>query len=29
MKRCIKVLYDYDLVKKCRVCQNILLKSKF
>ena len=29
MKRCIKVLYDYDLFKKYRVCKNILLKSKF
>ena len=22
-------LYDYDLVRKCRVCKNILLKSNF
>ena len=25
----IKDLYDYNLVKKCRVCKNILLKSNF
>ena len=29
MSSCIKNLYDYDLVKKCRVCENILLKSNF
>ena len=27
MSTCIKDLYDYDLVKKCYVCKNILLKS--
>ena len=29
MSNCIKDLYDYNLVKKCRVCKNILLKSIF
>ena len=29
MSNCIKHLYDYDLVKKCYVCKNILLKSNF
>ena len=29
MRDCIKDLYDYDLIKKCRVCKNILLKSNF
>ena len=29
MSSCIKDLYDYDLVKKCRVCKNISLKSNF
>ena len=29
MSNCIKDLYDYDLVKKCYVCKNILLKSNF
>ena len=29
MSNCIKELYDYDLVKKCRVCQNISLKSNY
>ena len=29
MSTCIKDLYDYDLVKKCRVCQKFLLKSNF
>ena len=29
MSTCIKDLYNYDLVKKCRVCENILLKSNF
>ena len=29
MSNCIKDLYDYDLVKKCRVCKNNLLKSTF
>ena len=29
MSKCIKDLYDYDLVKKCCRCQNILLKSNF
>ena len=29
MSTCIKDLYDYDLVKKCRVCKNVLLKSNF
>ena len=29
MSSCIKVLYDYDLVKKCRVCKIISLKSNF
>ena len=28
MSSCIKELYDYNLVKKCR-CKNILLKSNF
>ena len=27
MSSCIKDLYDYDLIKKCRVCKNISLKS--
>ena len=27
--KCFKDLYDYELVKKCRVCKNISLKSKF
>ena len=26
---CNKDLYDYDLVKKCCRCENILLKSTF
>ena len=26
MSSCIKNLMDYDLVEKCRVCKNILLK---
>ena len=29
MRGCIKDLYDYDLIKNCRVCKNILLKSNF
>ena len=29
MSNCIKDLYDYDLVKKCSVCKNILLKTNF
>ena len=29
MKNCIEDLSDYDLVKKCRVCKNISLKSNF
>ena len=29
MSNCIKDLFDYDLVKKCRVCKNISLKSYF
>ena len=29
MSSCIKDVYDYDLVKKCRVCKNILLESSF
>ena len=29
MSGCIKDLYDYDLVKKCRVCKHISLKSSF
>ena len=29
MSNCIKDLFDYNLVKKCRVCKNILLKSNF
>ena len=29
MSNCIKDLYDYELVKKCCRCKNILLKSKF
>ena len=29
MSNCIKDLYDYDLVKKCCRCKNILLKSNF
>ena len=29
MSACIKDLYDYDLVKKCRVCKNISSKSIF
>ena len=29
MSNCIKDLYDYNLVKKCRVCKNILLQSNF
>ena len=29
MSSCIKDLYDYDLVKTCRVCKNVLLKSNF
>ena len=29
MSICIKDLYDYDLVKKCCRCKNILLKSNF
>ena len=29
MSSCIKDLYDYNLVKKCRVCKIILLKSNF
>ena len=27
MSSCIKDLYDYNLVRKCRVCKNNLLKS--
>ena len=29
MINCIKDLYDYDLIKKCSKCKNILLKSNF
>ena len=29
MNNCIKELYDYDLVKQCCVCRNVLLKSNF
>ena len=29
MSNCIKDLFDYDLVKKCCSCKNILLKSNF
>ena len=29
MSFCIKDIYDYDLVKKCRVCKNVSLKSIF
>ena len=29
MSACIKDLYDYELVKKCCKCKNILLKSSF
>ena len=29
MSNCIKDLYDYNLVKKCCRCKNILLKSNF
>ena len=29
MSSCIKDLYDYDLVKKCRLCKNNSLKSNF
>ena len=29
MSNCIKDLYDYNLIKKCYDCKNILLKSNF
>ena len=29
MSSCIFDLYDYGFVKKCRVCKNTLLNSKF
>ena len=29
MSTCTKDLFDYDLVKKCRVCKNISLKPYF
>ena len=29
MINCIKDLYDYDLIKKYRVCKNVLLESNF
>ena len=29
MSNCIKDLFDYNLVKKCCRCKNILLKSNF
>ena len=29
MSSCIKDVYDYNLVKKCCRCKNILLKSNF
>ena len=29
MSNCIKELYDYELIKKCLKCGNILLKSNF
>ena len=29
MNTCIEGLCDYELVKKCRVCKNISLKSNF
>ena len=29
MSNCFKNLYEYELVKKCRVCKSILLESNF
>ena len=29
MSTCIKNLYDYDLIEKCRVCKNYSLKFNF
>ena len=29
MGNCIEDMYDFDLIKKCRVCKNILSKAKF
>ena len=29
MSSCIKELYDYEVVKKCSKCKNILLNSNF
>ena len=29
MSNFIKDLYEYDLIKKCRVCKNISIKSNF
>ena len=29
MNSCIKDFYNFEIVKKCRVCKNILLKSNF
>ena len=29
MSNCIKDFFDYDLVRKCRVCKNISIKSSF
>ena len=29
MSCCINDLYDYDLIKKCRVCENISIKCNF
>ena len=29
MSNCFKDLYEYGLIKKCRLCKNISLKSNF
>ena len=29
MSNCNKELYDYDLVKKCSICGNLVLKGNF
>ena len=29
MSNCVKNLYDYDVIKKCCRCKNVLLKSNF
>ena len=29
MSNCVKVLYDYHLVKKCSKCEIVKLKSNF